>query len=171
MKFNRNIIPAFATAIFILLLKWQFMESGLAAWLWLLKPAVFIFQLFTNISLSFDPDLGFISHHLGFVIDKSCAALNFWLILISLSSFYILKRREKNNLLAWSISLAASYPILILINGFRLIFVYYIFISLGPSSLLHMIFSLMIFFTFLLIYTQLILHILKGKPHAQNYAY
>ncbi len=86
----------------------------------ILAPVSWGVEMLTGHSFTYEAGNGYISRDLALVINSSCAGINFWIILIMISLFILVLYRPAKVWQYWSISIALSFIISILINSLRI---------------------------------------------------
>ncbi len=136
---------------------------------WILKPVSWGVSMVTDLSFTFDKDLGYVSENNMFTIDKSCAGINFFSIALFtvIFSFLNLFQNPVYKLLAFGNFLIATFVITIIVNVCRIVIAVQ-FLSLGEnipflaSDKMHTIQGTLFYCTFLLLYYLGINYFLKS---------
>ena len=155
MKKNEfNLIIAWIIFIFIILiLKLHFSLAPPNSLKWILSPVVFLVSIFTGELFQFIHSIGYENYKQTIIIETSCAGINFLIILYSLLiyEYGFLKLTPLKSIIA----LLISYILTILVNSFRIITAITILPITGTGSTEHLILSVSIYLTFIVIFYQL----------------
>lgn len=89
----------------------------------ILKPVTGIVELFLGVPFYFSPEEGFRNSSLAVVIGKSCAGLNYYIILSCMLVFSFIGRikNRKHKFAAFILFFASSYVVTVGVNSFRII--------------------------------------------------
>ena len=127
-----------------------------------------IVAAFYNTRFIFNESIGFFSSQLQITISKSCAGINYMIILFSMLSFsYIHKFKAfKNKAVYFSAILPISYFLTVITNSFRIIAATAISKAEIPEKLtsrevIHNLTGMLIFVSFLIIYNYIFTVIMK----------
>ena len=139
---------------------------------WMLKPVSVGVTLFTDLSFTFDENLGYIAENRIFTIEKSCAGVNFFSIafLTLVFSFLSYFPQPVYKLLAFGNFLLSTFVITIIVNVCRIVIAVQL-LTLGEnwsilaSDKMHTLQGTLFYCTFLLLYYLGIYYLLKNyKP-------
>lgn len=91
--------------------------------LFVLTPATKIVEVFTGMNFHFDSSSGYVDLSSGIIIGKSCAGLNFLIIVMCMLIFSFLKdfTSVKSKTAAFLLLIVSSYVITVLVNSFRIV--------------------------------------------------
>ncbi len=149
--------------LFIIVLKMLLGNAEVTAFKWLLVPTVALVQLFTNHSFSFHEAYGYVAQEIyqPFVIEQSCAGLNYFTLAFLMATFSFLHhpklprfQHKIGALLAFALS---SYVFTMLVNSCRIIVsanllevsIHY---ELLGKPMVHLMVGVCCYFTFLVLY-------------------
>ncbi|MGB1241954.1 MAG: exosortase K [Chitinophagales bacterium] len=126
---------------------------------WMLKPVSSGVSMVTDLSFTFDKNLGYVAENNVFTIEKSCAGINFFSIalLTIVFSFLNFFQNPVYKLLALGNFLIVTFVITIIVNVCRIVIAVQ-FLSLGEnipflaSDKMHTIQGTLFYCTFLLLY-------------------
>lgn len=124
---------------------------------WILLPTKTLVQGFTSLQFSYDPAQGHINTAHQFVIAKSCAGVNFLIIVFCTSVFGFTLRLSqfRQQLLSLPSFLGIAYVLTIAVNAFRIINSLVFNAAQIPgmnASQLHKTEGVIVYLSFLLIY-------------------
>lgn len=124
---------------------------------WILLPTKTLVQGFTSLQFSYDPAQGHINTAHQFVIAKSCAGVNFLIIVFCTSVFGFTLRLSqfRQQLLSLPSFLGIAYVLTIAVNAFRIINSLVFSAAQIPgmnASQLHKTEGVIVYLSFLLIY-------------------
>ena len=90
---------------------------------WLLRPTARLASLLSGVPFERTPGLGYVNHHVRFIIAPSCAGVRFMLITFSALLYSFVHRMKSVPLkCAWTaLCLCLSYWFTILVNGVRIV--------------------------------------------------
>jgi exosortase K len=136
--------------------------------LFLLGPVTFLVSAFTGIPFAYDPGDGYVNRIAGIVIGKSCAGMNYLILLYAMTVFsflrYFTKKSEK--ILFQFAALAGSFLLCIYATAARII-VSIPLISAGDrfpflkTDIAHKIVGILVYVTILLLYYNVAEYFLK----------
>lgn len=163
-----NIFFYVTSLIVIVIVKIFYVRADNASLMLVIKPITKIVSIFHGSEFIFENSLGFFSDQLGIAINKSCAGVNFLLIIYCMLSFsYIHKFKTlKGKAIYFIAILPISYFLALLINSFRII----VSITMqrlnfldgwASTEVIHNITGMLIFICFLFIVNYVFSTILK----------
>lgn len=112
------------TALVILVgIKFFYATADSDRLLWILAPTAWWIEILSGITFEYVSPIGFINHSLQFIFAPSCSGVRFMVICSAMLIFSFLHRRKSDWGRFWWLagSLAFSYLLTILINGFRVV--------------------------------------------------
>lgn len=118
-----NIFFYIASLAVVLLVKISFDKADNASLVFILAPITKIVSIFHGSEFIFENGLGFFSTQLGITINKSCAGINFMLVVYSMLSFSYIHRCEslRRKVIYFIAIFPISYLMSLLTNSFRII--------------------------------------------------
>jgi len=122
---NRKDIPFYIVLILLFILfKLANVFASNQDIIFLTGPTSKMVDLATGTRSQFIADQGYLNLTLGFIIDKSCAGFNFWIICFLSLSFSALNyfRKNRDKILSIIILSIASYFITLFVNASRIMF-------------------------------------------------
>ncbi|OJJ15765.1 exosortase K [marine bacterium AO1-C] len=139
---------------------------------WILGPTKVLVQVFSGLSFTYDATEGYVNTAHQFSIAKSCAGVNF-LIIVFCTSVFGFTLKIQNSVRQW-ISLPAflgiAYGLTVVVNAFRIISA----LTFGQTQMmgidangLHEMEGVIVYLSFLLIY-YLTMHYFLQKTHTMN---
>lgn len=136
---------------------------------WMLKPVSVGVSAITDLSFSFNEDLGYVAENNVFTIEKSCAGINFFSIALLTVVFSFLNHffSPLYKLLAYGNFIILTFVITIIVNVCRIV-VSVQLINLGEkwaflaSDKMHTLQGTLFYCTFLLLYYLGVYYLLKG---------
>ena len=110
------------TALVIWALKRHYADAGADDLWWILTPTTRVVSAMTGIAFVAVPSEGYVSHERLFVIEKSCAGINFQVAAFGMLVFALLHRvgSRRSGLGVLGASLLASYGAAIVVNAVRI---------------------------------------------------
>jgi exosortase K len=143
---------------------------------WILAPTKAVVQGFTGLQFSYDASLGYINQVHQFVIAKSCAGVNFLIIVFCTSVFgFSLKIKTSHwQWLSLPLFLCIAYLFTILVNAFRIISALLLKGVALPQTLgfganqLHAFEGIVVYLAFLLLYYLLLNYCFTAYQHRQT---
>lgn len=152
--------------------------SSVRALLFLLAPVTFLVSAFTGIPFEYHESSGFINLYRGIVIGKSCAGMNYLLLLYTTTIVCFLRyfRKRIGKILFMAVALVTSYLVCLYATATRII-VSIPLISAGngfwflKTDTAHKIVGIVVYLTILLLYYSAISYILnraakRGGPES-----
>lgn len=127
---------------------------------WILAPSKLVVQGFTGLEFSYDASLGYVNQAHQFVIAKSCAGVNFLIIVFCTSVFGFSLKMKPNHWqwLSMPVFLVVAYLLTVLVNAFRIISALLLkgahlpqVFGLDPNQL-HAVEGVVVYLAFLLLY-------------------
>lgn len=152
--------------------------SSVRALLFLLAPVTFLVSAFTGIPFEYHEASGFANLYRGIVIGKSCAGMNYLILLYSTTivSFLHYFKRRIGKLLFMAAALAASYLVCLYVTAARII-ISIPLISVGDGLWLlktdtaHKIVGIVVYLTNLLLYYSTVNYILSRAANKSGPEY
>lgn len=151
-------------SIFVLLailLKIYYIRSDNNSLFWILTPTTFLVTLFSGVDFVFIRDIGYVSLNQLYIINKSCAGLNFFIITFLLSIIVVSpdKNKVSNNLLIIFFLILSSLLLTLIANSSRIylsinleIIKYKVSFLRNSEKWFHEAIGITTFFSYLLIY-------------------
>lgn len=147
-------------------LKWYYSQAGSEELLWILAPTVGWVRVFSGISFTYVPEVGYVNDVLRFIVTPSCSGVQFLIILILMLIYSFSHRMGTTKRgLIWSLyAVAGAYLYTIVINGIRITLSIYlprilqrggIVLDWEAQKQLHTIIGTSVYFIFLLLCYQL----------------
>jgi len=165
-----NLVLLSIFLIFAVFLKIYYIYADNSSLRWILFPTTIIVSLFSGIHFYFIDNVGYTSFNGFYVINKTCAGLNFLIIIFTLSIVLIFRIREKviNNLFIFLTLLLSCFVLTIIANSSRIyssIFIEMIKHQLpflkSSKNWFHEAMGIVIFFSYLLLYYFIIKRVKK----------
>lgn len=143
--------------------------------LFLLRPVTFLVSAFTGIPFAYDPDVGYVNRVNGIIIGKSCAGMNYLILLYAMTMVSFLRyfQKKSGKILFQFGAMAASFLLSIYATSARII-VSISLISAGGSfpflktDTVHKIVGIVIYVTILLLYYSAAEYSLKKMKKNQS---
>ncbi len=109
-------------ALAIWAMKRHYSDAGADDLWWILSPTARLVGAFTATAFSFSPGEGYVSHERLFLIEKSCAGINFMIAAFGMLVFALFRRVESaaSSVAVLGVSLVASYAAAVLVNTARI---------------------------------------------------
>ncbi|MEZ4888309.1 MAG: exosortase K [Chitinophagales bacterium] len=153
-------------------LQWYAKDASNESLKWMLKPVSIGVSMFTDLSFSFNTELGYIAENHVFTIEKSCAGINFFSIAFLIVVFSFLNHfpQPVYKLLAFGNFLILTFVITIIVNVCRIVIAVQL-LTLGEkwsilaSDKMHTIQGTIFYCTFLLLYYLGIHYFLKFQKN------
>jgi len=103
-------------------MKRGYADAGADDLWWILRPTASVVGIVTDTSFAAAPGEGYISHERLFLIEKSCAGINFMIAAFGMLTFALLHRAERGRpgACVLAMSLLASYAAAVLVNATRI---------------------------------------------------
>lgn len=144
------------TILIIIIIKLFYNIADINSFLFILNPVVFIINIFGGTYFYFEESIGFYDLNENIIIGKSCAGINFLLILFSMLVFTFIHKfkRMKNKYILFVLFLILSYIITIFANSSRII-VSMLFLNLDlfytHKEIIHKSIGVICYFSYLLV--------------------
>lgn len=146
---------------------------------WILAPTKVVVQGFTGLQFGYDASLGYINQTHQFVIAKSCAGVNFLIIVFCTSVFgFSLKIKTSHwQWLSLPLFLGIAYLFTVLVNAFRIISALLLKGIALPQALgvganqLHAFEGIVVYLAFLLLYYLLLNYCLTAYQNKHTTAH
>ena len=109
-------------ALVVLALKRHYADASADALRWILQPTAMLVGLVSGATFTVAPGEGYISHERLFLIEKSCAGINFMIAAFGMVVVALLGRVRSgaSGLSVLAVGLAASYGAAVLVNTVRI---------------------------------------------------
>lgn len=168
LHLNSNLFLYLLTIIGLFLLQSYSKNADNESLKWMLKPVSMGVSMITDLSFSFNKELGYVAENNFFTIEKSCAGINFFSIALLTVVFSFLNYFPQTvyKLLAFGNFIILTFVITIIVNVCRIV-VSVQLIGLGEkwpflaSDKMHTIQGTLFYCTFLLLYYLGINYLLK----------
>lgn len=97
--------------------------AGARELLFLLGPVTFLISAFTGMPFTYDETIGYVNHLTGIVIGKSCAGMNYLILLYAMTVISFIKyfKRTSGRLLFQCAALAVSYLLCVYATAARIV--------------------------------------------------
>jgi exosortase K len=126
----RRAVVIVAIALAMYALKRHYSTADVEELRWILWPTSTLVALVTGSAFEFERGAGYLSREHFFVIEKSCAGLNFMIAALGMIGFGLSRGAGRARPAAWIVaqSLALSYGAAVLVNALRIL------VAIGLSS-------------------------------------
>jgi exosortase K len=128
---------------------------------WILSPTAHLVAVVTGTSFAEVPSEGFVSHERLFVIEKSCAGINFLVAAFGMLAFALLHRVRSSTsaVCVVGVSLLAGYVAAVLVNAGRITIAMWlsdgVFLPAATAAQIHRLEGITVYFAGLLILYEL----------------
>ena len=112
-----------AVALAMFALKRHYSTAAVADLRWILGPTSALVAGLSGAAFEFEPGAGYLSRERFFVIEKSCAGLNFMIAALGMAGFALSRdvRRGRAAVSTLAQALALSYAAAVLVNALRIL--------------------------------------------------
>ena len=131
---------------------------------WILSPTARLAGIMTSTAFAASPGEGYVSHERLFLIEKSCAGINFMIAAFGMSAFALMHRVGSGNSGAWvvGLSLLAGYVAAVLVNAARIAMAMWlaahpVWLSMFTAAQVHRLEGIAVYFGGLVLLHELVL--------------
>jgi exosortase K len=117
-----RIVAVIGVAVIAWGLKRHYADAGSDDLLWILSPTTWLVGVMTGATFTFEPGEGYLSREHLFLIEKSCAGVNFMIAAFAMVTFALFHRvgSVRSAAQVLGVSLLAGYSAAILVNAARI---------------------------------------------------
>jgi exosortase K len=162
------------TALVVWGLKRHYADASADALWWILQPTAGLVAIVSGATFTVAPGEGYISHERLFLIEKSCAGVNFMIAAFAMVVFALLRRVRSGaaGLSVLALGLAASYGAAVLVNTVRITVAMWLAAHPVPVSAftpadLHRIEGIAVYFVGLVLLYELVRRCEQVAPGAE----
>lgn len=122
MSVRRAVVPA-VIALAMWGLKRHYSTGEVEDLRWILWPAARLVAAASGSAFEFEPGAGYLSRRYFFLIEKSCAGVNFMIAALGVTGFALARERGRASGSAWilGLSVTLSYAAAVLVNALRIL--------------------------------------------------
>jgi exosortase K len=155
-------------------LKRHYADARADALWWILQPTAGLVAVVSGATFTVAPGEGYISHDRLFLIEKSCAGVNFMIAAFAMVVFALLRRVRSGTagIAVLGVGLAASYGAAVLVNTVRITVAMWLAAHPAPVSTftpadLHRIEGIAVYFVGLVLLYELVRRLEQVAPGAE----
>jgi exosortase K len=155
-------------------LKRHYADAGADALWWILQPTAWLVGVVSGVTFTVAPGEGYVSHERMFLIEKSCAGVNFMIAAFGMVVVALLRRVRSfaSGCSVLAVGLAAGYGAAVLVNTVRITVAMWLAAHPVPVSTftpadVHRIEGIAVYFGGLVLLYELVRRVERGAPGAE----